>query len=228
MVHGYHIIITAYGFWLPNDPRGSWSDFVGAWELRRFGPATKVTTRRSLARQPHDVAFRLAAKEVLKYQPVHFTGVQARAIGRGFAEFIQKANVTVWACSILPEHTHLVIARHHYLVEQIVNLLKGESTRQLVVENLHPLAAWKTRTGRPPKCWAQNLWKVFLDSEEDIVRAIRYVEENPLKEGKPRQHWPFVTPFCGVDAAAPLRVAAKPLFNRDPQGSAPRAPDETF
>ena len=27
-----HVIITAYGFWLPNDPRGSWSDFVGAWD----------------------------------------------------------------------------------------------------------------------------------------------------------------------------------------------------
>ena len=25
MVLGYHIIRTAYGFWLPNDPWGSWS-----------------------------------------------------------------------------------------------------------------------------------------------------------------------------------------------------------
>ena len=33
MVRWYHLIISAYGFWLPNDPRGSWSDFVGAWEL---------------------------------------------------------------------------------------------------------------------------------------------------------------------------------------------------
>ena len=38
-VLAYHLILTAYGFWLPNDPRGSWSDFVRAWELRRFGPA---------------------------------------------------------------------------------------------------------------------------------------------------------------------------------------------
>ena len=41
MVHGYHVIVCAYGFWLPNDPRGSWSDFVGKWELVRFGKATK-------------------------------------------------------------------------------------------------------------------------------------------------------------------------------------------
>lgn len=30
MVEWYHLIMTAYGFWLPNDPRGSWSEFVGA------------------------------------------------------------------------------------------------------------------------------------------------------------------------------------------------------
>ena len=45
MILGYHLIITAYGFWLPNDPRGSWSDFVGAWELLRFGRATKTESR---------------------------------------------------------------------------------------------------------------------------------------------------------------------------------------
>ncbi|HUT10853.1 MAG TPA: hypothetical protein VMY42_10175 [Thermoguttaceae bacterium] len=49
MVLAYHVIFGAYGFWLPNDPRGSWSDFVGSWELARFGKATKVSTRRSLA-----------------------------------------------------------------------------------------------------------------------------------------------------------------------------------
>jgi len=56
-VLAYHLIMTAYGFWLPNDPRGSWSDFVRAWELFLFGgPATRTTERRSLARDPHDIA----------------------------------------------------------------------------------------------------------------------------------------------------------------------------
>src|SRR5438270_9322580 len=86
MIHGYHVIFGAYGFWLPNDPRGSWSEFVGSWELFRFGPATKTDTRRSVAARPHDRAQRLAAKQALKYPPVQFTGLQARAIGRGFAE----------------------------------------------------------------------------------------------------------------------------------------------
>lgn len=33
MVRWYHAIFSAYGFWLPNDPRGSWSDFVRAWHF---------------------------------------------------------------------------------------------------------------------------------------------------------------------------------------------------
>src|SRR5438552_2353693 len=45
IVHGYHVIFGTYWFWLPNDPRGSWSNFVASWELARFGAATKVLER---------------------------------------------------------------------------------------------------------------------------------------------------------------------------------------
>ena len=38
-------------------------------------------------------------------------------------------------------------------------------------------------------------WKVYLNLRSDIERAIRYVEENPIKEGKPRQKWSFVAPL---------------------------------
>jgi REP element-mobilizing transposase RayT len=195
MVLGYHVIFTAYGFWLPNDPRGSWSDFVGSWELFRFGPATKVTTRRSVAARPHDRALRLAAKQALKYPPVHFSGIQARAIGHGFAESIRRGGVMLWACSILPEHVHLVIARHTCKIEWVVNHLKGEATRALRQEQLHPFAAYLAPDGTLPMCWARKLWKVFLDSVEDVQRAIRYVEHNPIKEGKPLQRWSFVQPY---------------------------------
>jgi hypothetical protein len=36
---------------------------------------------------------------------------------------------------------------------------------------------------------------VFLNTVEEILQRIRYVEENPLKEARPRQVWEFVTPF---------------------------------
>jgi REP element-mobilizing transposase RayT len=196
MVHGYHVIVCAYGFWLPNDPRGSWSDFVGKWELVRFGKTTKGLQRLSLSeaeeRERHE------AKHLLKYPPVQFAGVQARAIGQGFANACRKSGFTIWACAVLPEHTHLVIARHTYKVEYIANLLKGEATKELRRESLDPMTALATDGQRPPSSWADRRWKVFLDTEEAIENAIHYVEENPVKEGKPRQKWWFVSPFSGL------------------------------
>ena len=198
MVYGHHLILSAYGFWLPNDPRGSWSDFVRAWELSKFGEATKVTTHRSVAGAPHDRQLRLAAKQALKYPAVLFSGVQARSIGAGFARYLQRSGVIVWACSILPDHIHLVVRRHCYEAEKMIQQFKGNATMQLNKDGLHPQTAFAEPDKPTPSPWGERGWKVFLDSEADIWRAIRYVENNPLKEGKPRQHWSFVTTFTGL------------------------------
>src|SRR5438874_5368436 len=90
MIAGYHVIFGAYGFWLPNDPRGSWSDFVGSWDLFRYGRATTTAERCSLAYRGHDRGLRLAAKQALPRPAVQFTGLQALAISRGFATYFER------------------------------------------------------------------------------------------------------------------------------------------
>jgi REP element-mobilizing transposase RayT len=195
MVIAYHVIFGAYGFWLPNDPRGSWSDFVGSWELFRYGPATKTTEVRSVAHCQHDIRLRLAAKESLQHPPVRFNGIQAKAIGEAFGRYASNSGLVIRACAILPEHVHLVVDRFRISIEQIVIQLKGDATEELLRRNLHPFGQERLSNGKVPKCWARGEWKCFIDSEEDLCRAIRYVEENPIKEGKRRQHWSFITPF---------------------------------
>ena len=194
-VRAYHLILTTYGFWLPNDPRGSWSDFVRAWELRRFGPATRTTERRSLAWAPHDRELRLAAKQALVRPPVHFDGLQARAVARGFARYVEQSGCLVSACSIMPQHVHMVVARHHYSIEQVANLLKGAATRQLLAEGLHPFSSSPYRDGTLPTPWTRRKWDCYLGTDDEIVRAVRYVDRNPGKEGKRKQDWSFVEPF---------------------------------
>lgn len=132
-------------------------------------------------------------------QAVEFTGLQARAVGAGFRKACDKSGFTIWACSILPEHVHCVIARHTYKVEYIAGLLKGEATKELIRQGLHPLAGHPDKDGKLPTPWAARAWRVYLDSEEAIENAIHYTEDNPEKEGKPRQKWKFVTPFAGLD-----------------------------
>jgi REP element-mobilizing transposase RayT len=187
VVIAYHVIFSTYGFWLPNDPRGSWSDFVGAWELVRFGKATKVSTTRSVAGAPHDCRLREQAKTALEHGCVAFTGQQALGVGRGFALAAKEGGYTVHACTILPEHVHVVIGHSPRSVGRIVGHLKGRATQHLAAAGLWP------DTGRP--VWGKKAWKVFLDSPERVQSAIAYVEANPEKEGKPRQRWSFVRPF---------------------------------
>ncbi|HEX4591694.1 MAG TPA: hypothetical protein VH120_17285, partial [Gemmataceae bacterium] len=180
MVLGYHLVFVAYGFWLPNDPRGSGSWNVWSEHLRQFGPATHLDDRgRSVARKQHDWQLRLAAKRALKYPAVKFSGVQAKAIGDGFGEFVRKHGITVWACSILPVHVHLVIGRHSYSIEYIAERLKLAATQRLVKEGLHPFAHVRQADGSLPTCWQRKAWHPFLRTTSEVRDRIGYVEVNP-------------------------------------------------
>ena len=64
-----------------------------------------------------------------------------------------------------------------------------------MAESLHPFLDLKDTSGKVPHCWAGGQWIVYLNSLADILRAIRYVEDNPTKDGLPRQRWPFVVPY---------------------------------
>ena len=192
MIQAYHVIFCAYGFWLPNDPRGSWSQWVRSWDLFRYGEATKVTTRRSVAGAKHNHQERNAAKSALHYPPVVFTGNQALSIARGFATAIADANYRINACAILPQHIHVVIERDGRRVELIVSHLKRAASRKLREDNLHPLSEFGEKNKSLPSPWARQCWKVFINDERDYDRSVRYVEDNPVKEGLRPQKWTFV------------------------------------
>lgn len=192
MVRWYHLIMSAYGFWLPNDPRGSWSEFVGAWELYKFGPATKVDGRRSYAHDPHDIASRLVAKRSLKYPAVRFDGPQRVAIADGFRRAVLEACYFVHALCIGNDHVHLVVERHARSIETIAKHLKSRSTMALTSAGVHPLAVYRRNGGAVPTPWSAGSWGVFVNSEAHLSDAIDYVRRHPMKEGLPAQEWDFV------------------------------------
>ena len=181
MIIAFHSIFTAYGFWLPNEPRGSWSEFVASWELRRFGPATKVNVRRSIAAKPYDRSLKSRMQTALKSDPVHFTGEHAKCIGRSFAE----TPYVIHACAVLPEHVHLVLAHTERDIRKVAGHLKSMGTRAL-----REMGYFADRSP-----WADHGWNVFLNSPSDVERAIRYVERNPIREGKRQQRWQCTVPF---------------------------------
>ena len=205
MVLAYHLILSTYGFWLPNDQRGSWSAFVRAYELAAFGPATKTNTRLSVAGRRFDPTGRVAMRAALACQPVPFDGRQARAIAIGFADYVDRSMVPVHACAIMPGHVHLVVGRFRLPIERICEQLNGAATAQLNREGIHPFADVPYRNGRTPTPWARKGWWVYLDSAADVRRSIRYVNENPVRAGLRPQRWLFVTPYESCEEGT-LRV----------------------
>jgi REP element-mobilizing transposase RayT len=188
----YHIIIGAYGFWLPNDPRGSWSRYVWSSRLLPFGPPVARARHDAI---PAEEALRSVMKEELLYPPVRFTGLQARAVGRGFADIVHRLGWIVSAAAIMPDHVHLVIARKGMYAETMAGHLKRAASRQLRQEELHPMKSFADKRGRFPSPWERNGWKVFLHSPDEIELAVLYVNQNPEEAGLPAQRWPFVTPY---------------------------------
>ena len=205
MFLGAHLILSAYGFWLPNDPRGSWSDFVASWELLRFGKATKVSTTRSVAHVSHNIALRKAAKKSLNHFEIRFNGAQALAIAKGFKRAAREIDLRIYACSILPSHVHLVVAPSATHFQFVAARLKSYATRSLREQGIDPMVGRLDGSGDPHSPWGSKLWKVYINDEQHLRKAIHYVERNPSKEGKRVQRWSFVVPFASAPLDAPRR-----------------------
>lgn len=196
-VIGFHVIGCTYGFWLPNDQRGSGSDWVRAPWLQPFGPATKVNTRRSVAHRPFDPVVRQMARAALMYPPVVLTDAQIAASGRGIAQEIEQFRpATIYAFVLLREHFHFVCGPCRYDIRRFAGRLKGAAARQLTAEGLHPMAKYADAAGRMPSMWSVKPWVVYLFDDQDMRRSIQYVHDNLLRARMPPQEWSFVTAYA--------------------------------
>ena len=196
MVIAYHAIWSAYGFWLPNEERGSWSTEVWAPQLRRFGDATKTDERRSVAHRGFDKDLRREMRAALQYPPVRFNCAQIDCVGRGINDAIDKFNIVLHACAVLWDHVHIISHRHKEDIEFIARVIKSAATRQLTREGMHPLARYVDNSGRTPTPWAKGGWERYLNQPMEIRDTSDYVNNNPEKHALPRQLWPFVKPLA--------------------------------
>ncbi len=187
IIIAYHLTWTAYGLWLPNDPRGSMSEHVASDVVAELGEL-------HYGRKPVQPAgwmiksFRERAKEVLKFPILKFSRDDVDTIACSFAECIRKQVYTCYACAIMPDHIHLLIRKHRKQAEDMIEDFQAVS--RLRLRNADH------RTHDHP-VWGGPGWKVFLEHPDDIRRTIPYIEQNPVKWRLPEQHWEFVTPYDG-------------------------------
>lgn len=187
MVLGHHLIWTAYGWWLPNDPRGSSSHEIRVEKLKDLGAIHygRKFPQPSAAeiRQFHEQARDRLAKE-----PLLFNDEDIALIGATIGEVVRREQYVCHACAVMPEHVHMMICRHRDYAETMIEKLQ-QATRQALI------TAGRRSVVHP--VWGGPGWKVFLDKPERIVGCIEYIEENPEKAGRPRQVWDFVTKYRG-------------------------------
>jgi REP element-mobilizing transposase RayT len=185
MVIAHHLIWTGYGWWPPNDIRGSGSKVIRNDFLAELG-ALHYGRKRVQPAGWEVRAFQARAAERLRFQVVTFNAMMIACIARAFAMTIQQIGYTCYACAIMPDHVHLIIRKHRHLAEEMIRNLQRDSHLLLRQEGFfdldHPI-------------WGGQGWKVFLDQPNDVWRTIDYVWENPLKIKLPPQEWEFVTPY---------------------------------
>lgn len=187
MILCHHLIWTAYGWWLPNDPRGSMSheirsDIIGDLGAIHHG-------RKRVQPAGRDVAvFYERARESLKHTLMEFTSDEIAVIADAFGRTVARRGYTCYACAIMHDHVHIAIRKHRDSAEAMIGELQNASKLALHDSGLrakeHPV-------------WGGPGWKVFLDSRDDIERTIRYIEENPIKRRLSAQRWGFVAPYDG-------------------------------
>ena len=142
MVIGYHLIWTAYGWWLPNDPRGSSSHEI---RVERFATLGKLHQGRK-AIQPSSAEIRrfyATAHDLLVHEPKTFTDPEIRLLGGLFEQVILERGYTCYACAIMPEHVHLLIRRHRDRAETMIAQFQQTSRHRLIESGLrsptHPV-----------------------------------------------------------------------------------------
>src|SRR4051794_17837435 len=169
IVIAYHLIWTLYGWWLPNDLRGSTSRVIRSDALKALGELH--FGRKRIQPASRDIrAFYEQAKLVLKHPLLELGRAEILSVASGFADAIRANNYTCYACTILRDHVHLIIRKHKHAAEEMIANLQHASRLRLSADAF--------RSPDHPT-WVRGGWKVFLDHPKEIWRTIPYINDNP-------------------------------------------------
>ena len=186
IVIAHHLIWTAYGWWLPNDPRGSTSRTVASSMIAALGELhfgrKKLQPAGRIVREFYD-----RARNTLKHELMEVRHGEVNVVAHAFANVVKDRKYTCYACAIMPDHVHVLIRKHRDTAEEMIAALQDASRTELVEQGMRPTEhpVWTSGSG----------WKVFLDHPEEVERTVRYIEKNPTEIGLPRQRWSFVNSY---------------------------------
>ena len=184
-----HLMLTLYGHWAVNDPRGSGStDFIDL----KFEPLGPIHPgRKPRHEQPSRSElkeFHEQHEELLNFPVFWINEAKRTAIAEAIGDLIRAHGYTCYACAICGNHIHLIIRTHkHDALTIWTHFAEGIRQRLRLrfpedISPQHPVIS-----ARP--------YKVFLYVPDEVWDRIGYVEQNPLKEHLAAQRWAFVAEY---------------------------------
>jgi REP element-mobilizing transposase RayT len=138
--------------------------------------------------------------------PVVLDEASRLVIADALAEKIREKQYRVLAVNVLTDHVHCVVVCEEDDAADIVQQLKGYSSHQ----HNRQLQLSVQGEGRQTKLWAKGSSQTLLESEEHLLNAIEYVENNHLKHymsevASSAHHRQLKQSVVGVDQAfAPI------------------------
>lgn len=186
MIIAHHLILTGYGHWLPNDPRGSMSERVhteGVAELgeHHYGRRKEQPSREELR------GFHRRAEEELAHAVLWWDNAERQALVEAFGEAIVGEKLTCYACAVLSNHVHLLIRKHRLNADQLIGLLKDAGRSAIQGKRLSP-------DGHP--VFSADSCHVFKSDPQSVRVCVHYIERNYAKHHlAPPMPCDFVVPY---------------------------------
>lgn len=176
---------------MPASRRGEWEHLLAIAE-RSDAPRSSAGARSIASQVPDQTeAHRLAARE----QRIKLEDYLDRGLGECFLRdtrvatlmeeamrFHHGSRFELLAWVVMPNHVHALI--------QV-----GDTPLSKIIQNWKSIAAVKANKplGRTGEFWQEDYWDTFMRDADQMQKAIRYIENNPVKAKLCRapEEWPF-------------------------------------
>ena len=168
---GYHVVLSAYGLWLPGDERGTWSEAwdqqLGFIEPHTLHPGDPVRLRMSQERMTH--------------RPVRLSDAMLLAVEDAIGKCAAQSDWKIVAASLETTHVHLLLTYTARDIDNTVKWLKDQGTK-----SVH-----KTTPHQGP-LWCKGRWRGFIYDPLAWHNTRRYIEAHNERRGVGPRPYPFL------------------------------------
>jgi REP element-mobilizing transposase RayT len=128
----------------------------------------------------------------MKQEAVVLNEGECNAVAEAFGEVTCTYAYHVNAAAVRPTHVHWILGSITDPVSHVVGRYKGVAGKAV------------RRLRGPGAIWTEGYFKVYLHNEQQMLAAVRYVEQHNLDSGLPARRWEWVMDWrCQAERLGP-------------------------